>query len=607
MARLMVSKKKEIRSILESIRSLLNVISLFHVWLYLLLGKHYEDHVLKSESYFTHDSRMLNLHNIIFHNDTTCISQLRMNRYTFFKLCGMLRTIGKLKDTRHVTMEEITTLFVHILAHHVKNRVIINRFMRSGETISRHFNEVLKGVIRLQSHLLKQPEAVTETSTDPKWKWFKNCMGALDGTYIRINVPEVDKPRYRTRKNDIATNVLGEGSAADSRVLRDAVSRRHGLKVPRGFYYLVDTGYPNGEGFLAPYRGQRYHLNDWRTGYQPTTPQEFFNMKHSSARNVIERCFGLLKRRWAILRSPSFYPVQTHNWIILACVLLHNHITREMPTDPFRELPFTENFIHPQGEPLEYVDASDQWQTWRNTMATEMFNEWMATTSVDKDSTASIAPRVGKHQWTPSEDAKLVESLYELYSMGTWKCDTSFKSCYLVQLEKMLATKIPAAGLRACPHIESRTHPAAKGLFRKPFPHYDTLIEIFGKDRANGLGATTPAAEEEAIEASAANDFNGTTHFEDGFEGIEVSSTQPQPSQSGTSLGKRNAISEESILTKQISEEVQKIEGLSLLDVLKVGKDISKDLYMSNVFLSLPDAKRKEMVSELLKGRNPTN
>ncbi|KAK9290903.1 hypothetical protein L1049_009082 [Liquidambar formosana] len=167
---------------------------------------------------------------------------------TFFKLCGVFRTIGKLKDTRHVTVEEITALFVHIIAHHVKNRVIINRFMRSGETISRHFNEVLKGVIWLQSHLLKQPEVVTETSTDPKWKWFKNYLGALDGTYIRINVLKVDKPRYRTRKNDIATNVLGvcsqdmqftfvlpgwEGSAADSRVLRDAVSRRHGLKVPR--------------------------------------------------------------------------------------------------------------------------------------------------------------------------------------------------------------------------------------------------------------------------------------------------------------------------------------------------------------------------------------
>ncbi|XP_012836526.1 PREDICTED: uncharacterized protein LOC105957141 [Erythranthe guttata] len=46
-----------------------------------------------------------------------------------------------------------------------------------------------------------------------------------------------------------------EGSAADSRILRDAVTRDNGLRVPTGNYYLVDNGYTNGEGFLAPYRG----------------------------------------------------------------------------------------------------------------------------------------------------------------------------------------------------------------------------------------------------------------------------------------------------------------------------------------------------------------
>ena len=43
-----------------------------------------------------------------------------------------------------------------------------------------------------------------------------------------------------------------------------------------GYYYLCDAGYTNGEGFLAPYRAQRYHLNDWRQGRQPTSPEEFF-------------------------------------------------------------------------------------------------------------------------------------------------------------------------------------------------------------------------------------------------------------------------------------------------------------------------------------------
>ena len=104
-----------------------------------------------------------------------------------------------------------------------------------------------------------------------------------------------------------------------------------------GYYYLVDAGYTNCEGFLDSYRAQQYHLNDWRDGHQPRTLEEFFNMKHSLARNVIKRCFGLLKLQWAILRSPSFYPITTQNQIIMACCLLHNFTRREMVVDPLGE------------------------------------------------------------------------------------------------------------------------------------------------------------------------------------------------------------------------------------------------------------------------------
>lgn len=47
--------------------------------------------------------------------------------------------------------------------------------------------------------------------------------------------------------------------------------------------------------FLASYRGERYHLRDYRgRGRQQRGPQEFSNHRHSSLRNVIERCFGVL-------------------------------------------------------------------------------------------------------------------------------------------------------------------------------------------------------------------------------------------------------------------------------------------------------------------------
>nr|GEX22036.1 hypothetical protein [Tanacetum cinerariifolium] len=100
-----------------------------------------------------------------------------------------------------------------------------------------------------------------------------------------------------------------EGSAHDGRVLRDAISREDGLKIPQGCYYLVDAGYCNAPGFLAPFRGEQYHLNEFH-GQQPRSAEEYFNMKHSKARNVIERCFGLLKGPWKILVSPSFFPIE---------------------------------------------------------------------------------------------------------------------------------------------------------------------------------------------------------------------------------------------------------------------------------------------------------
>lgn len=79
-----------------------------------------------------------------------------------------------------------------------------------------------------------------------------------------------------------------------------------------GNYYLCDNGYANSEGFLTPYRSVRYHLKEWGPeNAQPQNKEEMFNMRHSKARNVIERAFGVLKMCWGILRSASYYPIKT--------------------------------------------------------------------------------------------------------------------------------------------------------------------------------------------------------------------------------------------------------------------------------------------------------
>jgi hypothetical protein len=87
------------------------------------------------------------------------------------------------------------------------------------------------------------------------------------------------------------------------------MSREDAFTISSGKYYLVDAGCTNGPAFVDPYRSTCYHLKEWASqGNNPSNTKELFNLRHAKARNLIERItFGLLKMRWAILRSNSYF------------------------------------------------------------------------------------------------------------------------------------------------------------------------------------------------------------------------------------------------------------------------------------------------------------
>jgi hypothetical protein len=101
-----------------------------------------------------------------------------------------------------------------------------------------------------------------------------------------------------------------------------------------GKFYLVDAGYTTMPGFIAPYRGVRYHLREI-DGRRPQNARELFNFRHSSLRSTIERAFALLKNRFGILdhKKPK-YPLKVQVDIVLACTILHNYILGVDPYDP---------------------------------------------------------------------------------------------------------------------------------------------------------------------------------------------------------------------------------------------------------------------------------
>nr|KAJ0218120.1 hypothetical protein LSAT_V11C300107200 [Lactuca sativa] len=146
----------------------------------------------------TLSKRSTEIRHITRESDDNCIYELRRN--TFALLCDLLQTRGGLLYDGLVTIEEQVATFLNILAHHKKNRCIQVRFYRSGETVSRYFHRVLDALMRLQEILFVRPTPVANDCIDNRWKWFQGCLGAIDGTYIDVNVLDSDKPRYRTRK-----------------------------------------------------------------------------------------------------------------------------------------------------------------------------------------------------------------------------------------------------------------------------------------------------------------------------------------------------------------------------------------------------------------------
>jgi hypothetical protein len=96
---------------------------------------------------------------------------------------------------------------------------------------------------------------------------------------------------------------------------------------------MVDARYPNRPGYLSPYKGQRYHVPDWRRGLAPNGEQEHFNHLHSSIHNVVELSFGVLKQKWRILYRMPSYPMEKQMMIVAATMCLHNFIRENHAED----------------------------------------------------------------------------------------------------------------------------------------------------------------------------------------------------------------------------------------------------------------------------------
>lgn len=69
-----------------------------------------------------------------------------------------------------------------------------------------------------------------------------------------------------------------------------------------------------------------YYIQTINDTSRPENPKELFNLRHASARNVVERLIGIFKRRFKILLNPPEYSLQMQAMIVPALAALHNFI-----------------------------------------------------------------------------------------------------------------------------------------------------------------------------------------------------------------------------------------------------------------------------------------
>ena len=116
--------------------------------------------------------RLANLNYICNKNEVEAVNMLRTGRAPFAKLVETFRTRGLLKDSIHTCVEEQVAMFLHVVGHNQRFRVIHNIFRRSCETISCYFKQVMYAVGELRGEMIKTPTGQTPQKIRNRYIWY---------------------------------------------------------------------------------------------------------------------------------------------------------------------------------------------------------------------------------------------------------------------------------------------------------------------------------------------------------------------------------------------------------------------------------------------------
>jgi hypothetical protein len=97
---------------------------------------------------------------ILNRGDRHCVEQIRMKPVVLYRLCDVLTSHDLLRSTQNMSIREQLIVFLQIVAQNQRFHFISGIYYRSVETIHRYFRIVLKAILKLYKHLIKDPEDI---------------------------------------------------------------------------------------------------------------------------------------------------------------------------------------------------------------------------------------------------------------------------------------------------------------------------------------------------------------------------------------------------------------------------------------------------------------
>ena len=106
-------------------------------------------------------------------HEARCYESFRMEKHVFMNLCNTLKVVANLNNGKNVSVEEAVAMFLIIICHNLRHRVVAERFQHSLHTVSKWFRRVLRAVCKLGTRIIRPKyQGVTHTHILHNQKYF---------------------------------------------------------------------------------------------------------------------------------------------------------------------------------------------------------------------------------------------------------------------------------------------------------------------------------------------------------------------------------------------------------------------------------------------------